>query len=872
MKKLLTVLAFLIALSVSGQTFEEFKKEYEQGLKNFREQQNKRLQEMQKEYDAYVKQRDKEFAEYLKNYWKEFKVFKGEKPPERPKPKETPVFKPEERKEETINKIPVIEIKALPEEEQIILPLVQKSVPDEYNYLSGDIEYYSNEIDFEYDPEFLKCDIRTIDKNSIGEWWGKASETQYNHLINQLLSVKDRYALNDWGYYLLLKKVSNDIFSTDDNQANLMHWFLLVRSGYDIKLGFVDNKTTILIPSKQKIYRISYMTMQGKDYYVMQYPGQPMINTYEKTYPGSNRIMDLNIYYPLNLSNNKKTRTANITYKGKEYNINMAYNPDMINFLKDYPTTSLNVYFDAAVSAQAKDAFAESLSGIIENMSSDEAANFLLYLTQNAFEYKTDPEQFGEEKFLFPEETIHYPYSDCEDRSVFYAYLIKEFLKLDIVGLEYVGHIATAIKLDHDTKGDYVTFKDEKYIVADPTYVNAPVGLTMPMHKDEEARVIELNDFRKSIYNADKLWNIAHNAGAFRGGCRQDHVFDDENNCYLTGYFVKSADFGNKELASSSPLRQCFIAKFNKTGDVLWARNFDGNGISTGISLITENDGSPLIMGTYDGTINFEGKSVTSNGQDIFLLKLDKNGDPIWLNKAGLSSENTGMFLKYIITFGSNGEHINTDLFAESPASSSEGLLINNEGDIIIAGAFNSTTGMNTRDISFADVSEINYADMLKSENDELIKQDVEKTIAGLFATINLIKNSGAFIPGTAAQEALDKYNPDFKDECSDFYEKLGNINFLKNNEGVITIQTSDEGSVVFDKVKVQNSARVKISSYQNGNEQLDVLSGITVGKLFIWFDLNFVKMIRSSGDMLFDYDSDHTQKTMNFREDILRL
>ena len=46
---------------------------------------------------------------------------------------------------------------------------------------------------------------------------------------------------------------------------------------------------------------------------------------------------------------------------------------------------------------------------------------------------------------MFPEETINYPYSDCEDRSILFSYLVKNLLHLDIVGVKYNDHLATAI-------------------------------------------------------------------------------------------------------------------------------------------------------------------------------------------------------------------------------------------------------------------------------------------------------------------------------------------------------------------------------------------------------------------------------------------
>jgi hypothetical protein len=92
----------------------------------------------------------------------------------------------------------------------------------------------------------------------------------------------------------------------------------------------------------------------------------------------------------------------------------------------------------------------------------------------------------------------------------------------------------------------------------------------------------------------------------------------------------------------------------------------------------------------------------------------------------------------------------------------------------------------------------------------------------------------------------------------------------MKNEEGIIQVQTNNGKSVSFDKIKINNNARLRITSLQDGNEQIDMLSGMQVGKAFIWYNLNFVRLMRHNGDMIFDYDTDHTRKTVNMKSDIL--
>ena len=119
-----------------------------------------------------------------------------------------------------------------------------------------------------------------------------------------------------------------------------------------------------------------------------------------------------------------------------------------------------------------------------------EAVNFLLKFVQNAFEYRTDQQQFGEENFLFPEETLYYPYSDCEDRSVLFAWLVTELLDLEVVGLNYPGHVAAAVHLKQPVAGERVVFNGKGFVVTDPTYVNAVAGMVMPGYEDMKPGVI----------------------------------------------------------------------------------------------------------------------------------------------------------------------------------------------------------------------------------------------------------------------------------------------------------------------------------------------------------------------------------------------
>jgi hypothetical protein len=81
----------------------------------------------------------------------------------------------------------------------------------------------------------------------------------------------------------------------------------------------------------------------------------------------------------------------------------------------------------------------------------------------------------------------------------------------------------------------------------------------------------------------------------------------------------------------------------------------------------------------------------------------------------------------------------------------------------------------------------------------------------------------------------------------------------------------TEEGKpVVIDKLKILNYTRLKVTPLSTGDTRIDILNGVKVGKAFIWFPLNYVRLFRANGNVLFDYDSDHSQINLNMKKDIL--
>ena len=345
------------------------------------------------------------------------------------------------------------------------------------------------------DPESRYSLKGEVNPESIAAFWKHQAGIDHSGLFEQLVSAKRNLLLNDWGYVRFVVTLANTL-QPNLNEANLFSWFLLTKSGYQARLGYGDGKAYLLSGSKNTIYGVPYYTVKGIRYYNLSYlDGQPrphLMRSYDGEYSGASNALDLRLHQiPLAHSADQQ-RTLTFTYGGKKFSVPVAFSQERVDFLHAYPQTDIPIFFHAAVADSAERSLVKALAPLVEGRSEKEAVNLLLRFVQTAFEYKTDHQQFGREKFLFVEETLRFPYSDCEDRSIIFSYLVKRLTGLDVVALKYPNHIATAVRFNGQVKGTSVSVRGERYVVCDPTYINAGVGMEMPQFKEVKPEVVSL--------------------------------------------------------------------------------------------------------------------------------------------------------------------------------------------------------------------------------------------------------------------------------------------------------------------------------------------------------------------------------------------
>ncbi|MCF6219159.1 MAG: hypothetical protein L3J62_09250 [Gammaproteobacteria bacterium] len=451
-------------------------------------------------FSSYQEKHDREFSSFLEADWKAFQLNHGAKRDEVPKPITLPKA-PEPVITQPLPNTPPENLISVKERLiPIVNPPIKKTKPPRTEKTTVgeriDVEFLGSTLPL-YLEKRVKISLgRSIDNKSIAIFWDQISSSPYPPLIEQINNYRNTIEFNDWGTIQLVKALANTLYRPQSNEARLFSWFLLVKSGYAARIGYTKNRIHLMLPSQTKLFGMPYFTYDQVRYYVItSQKGQDLgsVFSYEGSYPDATRKMNLYISSTPSLKVDEVEKVLKFSYANKQHEFSIRYDKNAAGYFKDYPATQLSVYFKSTLSGSLKQSLLLPLGQLVEGQSEQEAVNILLRFVQTAFDYKTDDEQFGREKYFFPEELFLYDYSDCEDRSVLFAYLVQTLLGLEVVAVTFPGHVATAVHFNSNVSGTSVTREGKKYLITDPTYINANVGMIMPQFKDSAIKVISIN-------------------------------------------------------------------------------------------------------------------------------------------------------------------------------------------------------------------------------------------------------------------------------------------------------------------------------------------------------------------------------------------
>jgi len=342
--------------------------------------------------------------------------------------------------------------------------------------------------------------LNSLKEGDIADAITLLSDSKYDNLLYDCIQLRSTHHLSDWAYYLMLKEVGNTLCGKGTNEATLLQAMLYSQSGYKLRFAKTKDKLLLMVSTQFHLYGYSYLVLDGHNFYLLDEDCES-IDICRAKFP-QEQEMSLIMAEAPQLTNNKSDVRTFASGPYPELKAEVCVNKNLLDFYSTYPSSYFNndfmtrwaMYANKEMQPEIKEQLYPQLKAMIEGKSQREKAEKILNWIQTSFEYEYDETVWGHDRAFFAEESLFYPYCDCEDRSILFTRLIRDLVGLKCILVFYPGHLATAIHFTEDVKGDYIEVKGERYTVCDPTIMGcgAPVGWTMSGMDNSSANVIVL--------------------------------------------------------------------------------------------------------------------------------------------------------------------------------------------------------------------------------------------------------------------------------------------------------------------------------------------------------------------------------------------
>ncbi len=322
----------------------------------------------------------------------------------------------------------------------------------------------------------------------LSRHWKLMEDQDLAELIEeQLMPEIKKLGLNDYLTYEFLSAWLDAKFPQAGMTPKMsaVH-YILANQGYDVRIAVASGTgdPIILMPCEQMIYGTAYMTIGGRNYYLMAPPGVNVngvrLATCDLPRAARNgKTVDMRIN-GLNLPMKErpfKISQGDITLSG-------TLNENIMPLVYKYPQMDTEGFAVSVLDRGLRDNLVKQLKSQLAGKDKLAATNEFLRFMQFGFQYATDDEFHGFEKPYFLEENFYYPRNDCEDRAIFYTYMLWNALGVENQLLAFPGHESASVSIPGaNIKGTSYESDGKIFFISDPTYVGSITGQCMRQYE-----------------------------------------------------------------------------------------------------------------------------------------------------------------------------------------------------------------------------------------------------------------------------------------------------------------------------------------------------------------------------------------------------
>ncbi len=853
-----------------GQTIKEFKDIWINESREYLLNNQNPLPYLQSGFHYFSRFQDDTFTELLENEWEKFSVVPGSHVPRSKKFDPAPQFVFEETSYHNPQHLQFYtaensgEVSGMASDN---LPGISKPEYACSNPLKQSFKFYGNTIAISYDRLLALPVNQPVTNEIIVDYWKKFTVGNSRHLIGQLLVCRDRLGLNDWGYFMLIRRCSSSLYPTDEAAAELLTWALMIRSGYNVKIGYNQLGVSVLYPAASKISGIPTVRINGVDYYINRSISSFPIISHAGSHSGASGTIHLRINRSLNFNGELETKKFQFLWNKKTFAFNLKFNPEVIKFLEDYPQTDPELIFSAPFTVLTMESLLKQIKPILAGMKQEESAAFLQQFVQKSFAYHPFNDNYGYDRFMFPEELLFKDESNDKGKALLYAWFISNLLNQEAALVEFPGFYSVAISLEQPMDGDNFLVGKKSFTIADPTFDNAPLGLVMKEFFQLKPVVRILRNRSSDIIEQDKIWKLALAFGAERSGSGKDFLKDESGNSYITGFFIEK----NKSQPSSVPAP--FIAKYDENNSLAWMVKFQAEGRSFGLELQQLDNNEFYLAGSFRGKIACNGISIQSaNGNpDLFFLQFNKLGEIEWMSKSGLDDLEEDSKLFYIVRFTRAGDIQSVNLSNEDERTGTTGFQQTAKEGLCYVASRYQTTGLDKA----KEVASPTSTALLRQNLKQMKQLGIEQNTACLSAVLHAVISTGNQLSGGDMASFMQEKPVSFKQEKTEstftslpyLAELLQKIKLIKNNNGITEIFTDKGMPLKIRWFKINNHSHLKIIPLANNDLKIKVIDGIRFESGLIRENINSFIIELSTGNLILELGSENQILTRNLKQ-----
>lgn len=456
-------------------------------------------QQVLSDYQGFRKSVLDNYADFLDTVWKDYKSFRGVMRDDIPKPmlppdvRKEPNGKPSGAKPVVTVPKPVQPVKpTMPKEPHAPAPSVVPAAPLNPQAMpSVTFPFYGFSLKA---PQMQCLSLHDTKPHSVAAAWKGYEGKGMKAIAKSLYANAQAMGLNDWFTYEMIRMcVDSQCKQMAANDRVVLKHFLLANMGYDVRLALQGDEFVLLIGIDGQVYARRFTNVDGRRYYMFtDVGGDDTGSDYFSTCKLPSDVdmgnrLDMRICHELKVSSSEK-RPVRVSWG--EMEVTCEIDEKEMEMLRHYPQMDIPLYAQSVVNSSLRESLLKQIKPYIAGLSQRDAANKLLHFVQLAFAYATDGQQHGYEKTYFLEENFYYPKNDCEDRAIFYAFLVRNLLGLDVHLVQFPGHECTAVHFtDSSIGGDGYMYEGRTFVICDPTYIGASIGQCMPNYSDKAPKV-----------------------------------------------------------------------------------------------------------------------------------------------------------------------------------------------------------------------------------------------------------------------------------------------------------------------------------------------------------------------------------------------